>query len=127
MKNRLSTPLALALFVAVVLVPAVCSADAAVTAEGAKAAAGSNFVSGNANNDGQYTPRKVRQRRSDDPNRAPGFWDKEWKRSGLSETIGKAKWRPFSGAGKFLKEKEEAYKAKRAGAASMTSTGTAIK
>jgi hypothetical protein len=74
--------------------------------------AGSNFVSGNPNNDGEYKPRKVRQMKSNDPNRAPGFWDKEWERSGLNKTVGGAWWSPFSKTGNYFKKKEEAYRAK---------------
>lgn len=96
MKNRILAVLAFAFF----------------SAAAAQAGEGSNFVSGNKNNDGKYTPRKVRQlANAKDPNRAPGFWDKEWKRSGLSEHH---IWNPFSDAGKFLKEKDEAYRAKNA-------------
>ncbi len=73
---------------------------------------GSNFVSGNPNNDGQYTPRKVRQAAAKDPNRAPGFWDKEWERSGLNKTVGGAWWSPFSKAGNYFQKKEDAYRAK---------------
>lgn len=77
----------------------------------AAASAGSNFVSGNKNNDGQYTPRKVRQMAKDE-NKAPGFWDKEWERSGLNKTVGGAWWSPLGKTGNFFKEKEEAYRAK---------------
>lgn len=75
-----------------------------------QAGEGANFVSGNKNNDGYVKPRKVYNPK--DPNRAPGFWDKEWKRSGLDQTIGKAKWNPFADTGNYLKKKEEAYRAK---------------
>lgn len=81
-----------------------------LSAATACASEGSNFVSGNKNNDGHYKPRNVV--RPKDPNRVPGFWDKEWKRSGLDQTVGKAKWNPFGGTGNYLKEKEEAYRAK---------------
>lgn len=100
MKNRFYVTLTLAIF-------AFC-VSAAPAAHAAQ-----NFVSGNENNDGKFTPRKVYQPK--DPNRQPGFWGKEWKRSGLSELGGAAKWRPFSDMGKFLKEKDEAVRAKRAG------------
>lgn len=78
----------------------------------AEAGNGSNFVSGNKNNDGKYTPRKVRTL-AKDPNQAPGFWDKEWKRSGLDQFGGA--WNPAHDMKKFLKEKDEAYRARNAG------------
>ena len=96
MKNRISASLTLALLTV-------------FAASTAMAAQSSNFVSGNANNDGKYTPRKVVQRPSKDPNHVPGFWEKEAKRSGLG---GRGLWNPFSDAGKFLKEKDDAYRAK---------------
>lgn len=80
-------------------------------AAAAHADSGSNFVSGNANNDGEYTPRKVRTM-AKDPNKAPGFWDKEWERSGLNKTVGGAWWSPLSKSGNFFKNKEDAYRAK---------------
>ena len=93
---------------------------------GASAAhAEQNFVSGNGNNDGKFTPRKVF--RPKDPNRTPGFWEKEFKRSGLSEMGGAAKWNPFADMGKFLKEKDEAVRAKHAGSAAPAASSAAIK
>ncbi len=102
MKYRLT---ALAAFVSLLISVPVIAAEA-------QSLSGSNFVSGNTNNDGQYTPRKVRQAQANDPNRAPGFWDKEWKRSGLDKTVGGAWWSPFGKTGSFFKNKEEAYRAK---------------
>jgi hypothetical protein len=84
----------------------------AAPASAAEVQSGSNFVSGNPSNDGKYTPRKVRQLKSADPNRAPGFWDKEWERSGLNKTVGGAWWSPFSKTGNFFKNREEEYRAK---------------
>jgi hypothetical protein len=85
-------------------------ADAGVTATSTmSASSGGNFVSGNKNNDGQYTPRKVVQRRT--ANSEPGFWDREWKRSGMGES-GLAKLSPLGDMKTFLKEKEDKYRAK---------------
>ena len=96
MKNRLASP-------TVGLALIVCATVAA------PAFAGSNFVSGNKNNDGQYTPRKVRAAKTEDPNREPGFWEKEGKRSGLGNF---GHWNPFGDMGNYLKEKDTAYRAK---------------
>ena len=96
MKNRISASLTLALLTV-------------FAASTAMAAQSSNFVSGNANNDGKYTPRKVYASKVKDPNAAPGFWEKEGKRSGLG---GRGLWNPFSDAGKFLKEKDDSYRSK---------------
>ena len=100
MKKSVLAALALLMFAAT-------AAQAAVATPAAPT--GSNFVSGNPHNDGKYTPRKVRAAK--DPNREPGFWDKEWKRSGLGES-GLAKWSPVGDVGTFLKEKDAAYRAK---------------
>ena len=98
----------LALFALFVFAASAAHADAAAT--------GGNFVSGNKNNDGQYTPRKVRSAVKD-PNRAPGFWDKEWERSGLNKTVGGAWWSPMGKTGNYFKKKEEEYRAKHPAAA----------
>ena len=98
MKNRIAT----AVFTAAALTFAAGLCQATETA---------NFVSGNKNNDGKFTPRNVIHPKPASE-RVPGFWDKEWKRSGLDQTIGKAIGNPFSGTGKYLKQKEEAYRAK---------------
>ena len=99
MKNRMHSIVALA---------AVFTFAASV----ALAGEGANFVSGNKNNDGKYTPRTVIRPSSDDPNRQPGFWDKEWKRSGLGQVGGGKMWNPFAEAGGYLKKKDDAYRAK---------------
>lgn len=82
-----------------------------VFAAAAYADGGANFVSGNKNNDGQYTPRKVRTFEKD-PDKAPGFWDKEWERSGLNKTVGGAWWSPLSKTGSFFKDREAEYREK---------------
>ena len=69
-------------------------------------AAQMNFGPGN-EGDGSYVPRAERQviAQAEEP-KEPGFWDKEWERSGLS----RAKVRnPFRNVGNFFKEQEERY------------------
>lgn len=94
----------------------VLAAGAAVAFAGAALAAETNFASGNAAGAASAAENKKYQRGAAAAAAAgekkEGFWDREWKRSGLSDSPVHVKRIPnvFGGVADFFKRKETEYR-----------------
>lgn len=99
---------------------AIWIAGLAMTALTTSALAESNFSAGN-KGDGTYVPRAERYAKPADANKAPGFWAKEWERSGFSQVGDRmadgTSLNPFTRVKEALAKEEKEYKERKGVAA----------